>query len=106
MYVLYLRLCINWIGSVDSFLYGYDNEACFDSTKQADGLDNGVIPFPSAIINGKGKVKPELYNQIVAKVCICVICECNLAYCFIKVLYLELKPLNSKNFCSYTSPFK
>ena len=38
-----------------SFAYGYEKtDTCFDSTKQADGLDSGITPFTSAIINGKG----------------------------------------------------
>ena len=39
-----------------SFSYGYDipEEMCYNSTKQSDGLDCGVVPFDSAVINGKG----------------------------------------------------
>ena len=40
-----------------SFSYGYDipDEMCYQSTKQVDGLDCGVTPFYSAVINGRGK---------------------------------------------------
>nr|UCK81628.1 laccase-1 [Arenicola marina] len=40
-----------------SFSYGFgvDKEMCFNSTKQADGVDCGVIPFVSGVINGKGQ---------------------------------------------------
>ncbi|ELU15956.1 hypothetical protein CAPTEDRAFT_193609 [Capitella teleta] len=37
-----------------SYSYGFDNAPCYTSTKQADGLDCGVTPFTSALINGKG----------------------------------------------------
>ncbi len=38
-----------------SYAHGWDSDFCFNSTKQGDGLDCGVAPFYSAIINGKGK---------------------------------------------------
>ena len=39
-----------------SFMYGFDIPLrdCYNSTKQADGLDSGVVPFQAATINGKG----------------------------------------------------
>ena len=38
------------------FSHGYDipDEMCYNSTKQADGLDSGVVPFDSGVFNGKG----------------------------------------------------
>ena len=37
-----------------SYPFGYDNDVCFHSTKQADGMDCGVFPYSSGLINGKG----------------------------------------------------
>ena len=37
---------------------GFDipSEQCFNSTKAPDGMDAGVVPFQSGLINGNGKM--------------------------------------------------
>ncbi|CAH1789304.1 unnamed protein product, partial [Owenia fusiformis] len=39
-----------------SFATGFDNPHCFNSSKQVDGSDAGVLPFEAGIINGKGSL--------------------------------------------------
>jgi FtsP/CotA-like multicopper oxidase with cupredoxin domain len=38
---------------------------CYNSTKQSDGLDCGVTPFASAVINGKGQQSSILENKMI-----------------------------------------
>ncbi|CAH1796369.1 unnamed protein product [Owenia fusiformis] len=48
-------LYVSELISIDAanFAYGFDKNR-FSSTKQVDGVDAGIIPFISALVNGKG----------------------------------------------------
>ena len=55
---------VSYYAEIAKFLWdGYNNtDMCHTRTQQLDGGEVGTIPFQSALINGKGRVLPLLFQ--------------------------------------------
>ena len=62
-----IPLCYTSTVFFSSYPFGYGGAYCFNSTKQGDGMDCGVFPYMSGLINGKGRDQDGLYNSPMGK---------------------------------------